>query len=294
MASPIEDVSDTAFWIAYHRALETARSDALFVDPYAARLAGERGRKISEAMPTSRIVAWTVSLRTRIIDDFIAAALQTGVDTVLNLGAGLDARPYRMELPATLHWIEADYPRMIDYKESQLNTEKPRCRLERVRIDLADHRARCALFARVAAEAHAILVLTEGVVPYLSNADAASLADDLTAMRNARFWIVDYFSERAWRQRQRKRIARTMRNAPFKFSPGDWFGFFRQHGWRAKEVRYFVEEAQRLQRPAPFSPLMRFLFTVSQLWMSRERRERWRRSAGYALLEPVSRDAAGE
>jgi O-methyltransferase involved in polyketide biosynthesis len=65
MSSPIRDVSDTAFWIAYHRKLESERSDALFHDPFAAKLAGERGKRISEAMPTSRVVAWTVALRTR-------------------------------------------------------------------------------------------------------------------------------------------------------------------------------------------------------------------------------------
>ena len=107
MSSPIHDVSDTAFWIAYHRALESERPDALFHDPFAKRLAGERGRRISESMPTSRIVAWTVALRTRIIDDYIVAALHAGIDTVLCLGAGLDARPYRMPLPAEVRWIEA-------------------------------------------------------------------------------------------------------------------------------------------------------------------------------------------
>src|SRR5690348_15305442 len=106
MSSPIQDVSDTAFWIAHHRRLETERPDALFQDPLAAKLAGARGKRISEAMPTSHVVAWTVAIRTRIIDEFLQLALQEGIDTVLSLGAGLDARPYRMQLPASLHWIE--------------------------------------------------------------------------------------------------------------------------------------------------------------------------------------------
>jgi O-methyltransferase involved in polyketide biosynthesis len=37
----IENVSDTAFWIAHYRAVESARPDALFRDPLAALLAGE-------------------------------------------------------------------------------------------------------------------------------------------------------------------------------------------------------------------------------------------------------------
>ena len=38
----------------------------------------------------------------------------------MNLGAGLDARPYRMELPETLRWIEVDYPQVIDWKAEKL------------------------------------------------------------------------------------------------------------------------------------------------------------------------------
>src|SRR5262249_23317383 len=47
----IRNVSDTARWAAHYRALETERRDALFRDPLAARLAGERGRAIAKAMP---------------------------------------------------------------------------------------------------------------------------------------------------------------------------------------------------------------------------------------------------
>jgi methyltransferase (TIGR00027 family) len=163
--SPIRDVSDTAFWIAHHRALESARPDALFRDPLAARLAGERGREIAEAMPYARVIGWTVALRTHIIDDFIAGAIADGADVVLSLGAGLDTRPYRMDLPQSLLWVEADYPRIIEYKESLLADERPRCHLERVKVDLADAQARRKLLAAVNARARRLLVLTEGGAP---------------------------------------------------------------------------------------------------------------------------------
>lgn len=116
----IKNVSDTAFWIAHLRAIETERADALFRDPLADRLAGERGREIAEAMPMWRMIAWTVAIRTCIIDDYIRFAVVEGVDTVLNLGAGLDTRPYRMDLPGSLDWVEADYPQIIEYKKSRL------------------------------------------------------------------------------------------------------------------------------------------------------------------------------
>jgi methyltransferase (TIGR00027 family) len=287
MSSAIHDVSDTAFWIAHHRALETERSDALFRDPLAALLAGERGRAISKAMPTSRFVSWMVALRTRMIDEYIAFAIDAGIDTVLCLGAGLDARPYRLTLPAELCWIEADYPRIIDYKESRLQALAPNCRLQRVRIDLADLGERQRLFGRVNAQTSGgVLIITEGVIAYLDNEAVASLADALRSMRRARFWIADYFSAESIRFRRRRRVAQAMQNAPFKFAPDDWFAFFAQHGWQAGQLRFFPEEAARFGRPVPLPRHVRLLMRISRLWMPRARLEAFRKFGGYALLEP--------
>jgi methyltransferase (TIGR00027 family) len=283
----IKDVSDTAYWIAHHRAVESQRGDALFRDTFAARLAGERGARIATAMPVARMTGWMVVMRTRIIDDFILAAVRDGVDTILNLGAGLDTRPYRMELPASLQWIEADYARIIEYKEGHLAGEKPRCRLERVRIDLADKMARRDFLAGIDARGCKVLVLTEGVVPYLSNDDAALLAGDLRTMGSVRYWIVDYFSKRAMKFRQRNQMGRRMQNAPFLFEPDDWFGFFKQYGWQPKTVRYLFDEGERFGRFPPLPLFARVTYLGLAPFMSRERKLEMRRFAGYVLLEPL-------
>jgi methyltransferase (TIGR00027 family) len=139
----IQHVSDTAFLVAHLRAMESARPDALFHDPLAGRLAGEKGRRLAESFATAAVTGWhVVALRTVIIDDFISRALARGVDTILSLGAGLDTRPYRLELPPGLKWIEVDYPDVIGLKEELLDGEKPRCKLERVGLDLADRISR--------------------------------------------------------------------------------------------------------------------------------------------------------
>src|SRR5262245_5960497 len=110
----IGGVADTAFWVAYFRARESARKDALFQDPFAATLVGDRGRKIAESVAEiSRYADWSVISRTVIIDRFIRQLLDEGVDAVVNLGAGLDTRPYRMQLPASLEWVEVDYPGIL-------------------------------------------------------------------------------------------------------------------------------------------------------------------------------------
>lgn len=284
----IGNVSDTAFWVAHYRAVETKRADALFRDPLAAILAGERGERIARTMPMSFWTAWTVVMRTCIIDDFIRRAIEEGADTILNLGAGLDTRPYRMELPESLLWIEADYPRMIEFKEEKLAGEKPRCRLERVKADLSDVAERRRTLASIDARAKKLVVLTEGVVPYLSEEEVGSLADDLRAMEHVQHWIVEYFAPEVMRFRNRGPMRRHMQNAPFKFAPKDWFGFFREHGWRSREVRYLAEEAERLKRPIELPGIMRVLFTIRGILSSPERRQAFRKLAGYAILEPVT------
>lgn len=294
----IGHVSDTAFWVAHYRAAEGERPDALFHDPLAGVLAGERGKKIAQAMPMTFWTGWSVVLRTCIIDDYIRETIGShasaqggtgsgGVDVILNLGAGLDTRPYRMVLPESLLWIEADYPHMIEYKEERLAKEKPRCVLERVKIDLADEAARRKLFCDVDARASKMLVLTEGVVPYLDEEQAAALADDLRAMEHARYWVLDYFSPEVVKYRGRNGMQQHMQNAPFKFTPEDWWGFFEKHGWRAREMRYYWEEAQRRKRQLELPWRMRAIFAVRGLFLSKARREAFQKIAGYVMMEPA-------
>ena len=142
MSATIRDVSDTALWAAVYRARENEHPRPIFRDPLARNLAGARGVAIAAQMPFSEKNAWSWITRTYLFDRFIDSRVRDGVETVLNLGAGLDTRPYRVHLPPALHWIEVDLPGLIDYKEHCLGEEKPNCHLERIRLDLADVAAR--------------------------------------------------------------------------------------------------------------------------------------------------------
>src|SRR5262249_39141388 len=112
----IEHISDTARWVAAYRAIETARPDAIFQDPYAARLAGKRGFQIVDAMDQRQASAASMVVRTVVLDEMVCRLVARGVDTVLNLAAGLDTRPWRLELPSSLRWIDADLPDILEYK----------------------------------------------------------------------------------------------------------------------------------------------------------------------------------
>lgn len=214
----IQNVSDTALWVATYRAMETERHDALFKDPYAARLSGERGRKIAESLKeTTRYTSWSVIIRTCIIDSYIENLINEGVDTIVNLGAGLDARPYRMNLPTSIRWIEVDYPSMIEHKQKILANDKPRCRLERVAMDLSQGDLRRQFLKDVNATSKNILILTEGVVPYLTEAQTAELAADLRAQDHISYWIVDYFSPKIYKYMRSQKRMEQMKNAPIQF-----------------------------------------------------------------------------
>lgn len=280
MEEIIHDVSDTALWVAHFRALETERPDAIFRDPYARPLSGERGARIAEMMgETSRYTAWNLSVRTHVIDRFILELLAEGVDLVLNLGAGLDSRPYRMGLPAKLLWIEADYPHMIEHKKKVLDREQPSCRLERESIDLADAEMRRAFLRSVAQRGKKILVITEGVLPYLTEAQAGELAADIHAQASMEFWIGEYFSPFTYRYLNNPKRLKRMKNSPFRFFPADWWAFFRARGWVKGRIRYLGEEGVALGRPMP-APWWAFLF---KMFASPAMRESFLRMMGYVV-----------
>lgn len=282
----IRHVSDTAFLVAHCRAVESARRDALFHDPLAERLAGEKGRAITESFPFAAMVRWNVAIRTVIIDAFVTKSIGRGVDTVLSLGAGLDTRPYRLDLPRDLNWIEVDYPDVITFKNERLADAAPRCRLERVALDLEDAAARRELFSRVDARASRILVLTEGVILYLQEDRVASLADDLRSLAHVDGWIVEYLSPESLAYRERAGLNRLSEQARFNFKPADWFGFFATHGWRPREIRYLPVEGARLGRRTPLPRRVRLIVSLLCRLAPREKRAPLDRFAAYVMLEP--------
>ena len=246
----VRNVSDTARWAAYFRAQETARPDALFRDPYAERLAGQHGMDIANTLPEGNKHAWAWVARTYLFDQFIARELQQGAEMVVNLAAGLDARPYRMNLPASLQWIEVDLPEILEYKEEVLRSDKPVCLLERIRLDLSDSNARRGLFANLNQRAKKILLLTEGLLIYLSAEEVVALARDLGAGENFQRWIMDLTSPGLLKMMQRttgKHLNEV--GAPFKFAPAEGPDFFKPHGWEPAEVKGLLKVATKFKRP---------------------------------------------
>jgi methyltransferase (TIGR00027 family) len=264
MAEPlIRDISDTARWVAAYRARETERPDAVFRDPYARALAGERGEQIAAALPyNGKNSEWPFVARTYLFDRFVAREVAQGCNLVLNLAAGLDTRPYRMDLPPTLQWVEVDLPEVLDYKEGVLAGATPACSLERVRLDLSNHDARCGLFRRLGGRAAGtrVVVITEGLVIYLMRAEVGALAVDLASAPSFVRWIVDIASPGLLTMLDETTgdLVRQA-GAPYLFAPPEGPGFFTEFGWQPIEVRSLLKAAGALKRLPPLYRLLSFL-----------------------------------
>jgi methyltransferase (TIGR00027 family) len=279
----IEHVSDTARWVAVYRAMETERPDAIFRDPYARRLAGAKGEEIVRTMKGGASAAWSMIVRTAVFDELILAEIaRSNIDCVLNLAAGLDARPFRLRLPAQLRWIDVDFAPILDYKWELLKDEMSSCLYETAPTDLTDGDARRALFARVAAEQDRVLVIAEGLLIYLTPADVGALATDLHGQPAFMAWVIDLASPRLLKWMQRswgKGVSKG--SAPFLFAPKEGTAFFARSGWREREFRSAWTEAKRLNRR------MRgwWVWALFSLFQTSKMKREGERMAGQVMLE---------
>lgn len=263
----------------FFRALESERRDALFRDPFARRLAGERGRLIVEGLPKGPL-SWSLAVRTRVFDELILDAVRDGSRFVLNLAAGLDARPYRLSLPAEVKWIEVDLAGIIDFKNEALAGERPTCAVERIALDLADSNARRDLLMRVSHSAERVLVITEGLLVYLDAKEVASLADDLHRHVPNALWLLENISPEILARQRRLWSARLKAaHAEHKFAPPEGMAFFRSHGWAPQSTRLLLDEAHRLGREMPMAWLMRLASVLAP-----RRHERFRQAVVYAVM----------
>src|SRR5271165_246460 len=196
MAFEMKDVSDTALLVAAARASETERPDGLVRDPYAATLAGERGIGIARNANLSRWMSFGIGLRSRFIDDLLTMELRDRpIDCILSLGAGLDARPWRLSLPGSLRWIEVDFEPILGYKQNALKGVPSQCRLEHMSADLNEKGERQHVLDEITAKGSRVLLLTEGLLYYLPASTVRGLAIETAERTSFSSWILDVSSQ---------------------------------------------------------------------------------------------------
>lgn len=141
----------TAVGVAYLRALETTRPDRLFSDPLAAEFVAASGwtppdgteNDLADTSDEIRAFWGTVAasaiVRTRFLDEFAVGAAGAGLRQFVILGAGLDARAFRLDWPPGVRLFELDVKDMIAFKERVVKSveAQPRCERIVVASDLA-------------------------------------------------------------------------------------------------------------------------------------------------------------
>lgn len=281
----LEHISVAARWMAYLRAAETERSDALFRDPFSRELAGDVGGAIAREMGGVDLIAPSVAIRTAVLDRLILETVtRYDVDLLLNIGSGLDTRPWRLDLPTQLQWLDIDWPELVTHKSEVLARQPPNCKYEAFGVDLLHSGQRSAILAAYS-QARRILVVTEGLLVYLQPAQVERLATDLHRQRACQWWLTDLVgspvvrvSHSAW--------AAGLQARKFDFGPPDSVGFFARLGWHEHSFHSSEEEARRLNRLAQRPWITKLRLKLA----SHSFREDIRRLAGVATLARQARN----
>ena len=222
-------------------------------------------------------------VRTAVMDELLLDLIANqNADSVVNLAAGLDARPWRLELPASLRWVDVDLPDILRYKSETIGQARPSCRYEAVSADLTDAEIRRNILGRLADESKRAVVLTEGLLIYLTPEQVGHLARDLHAAEHFLWWIIDLANPRLLAIMRRSwGASANAANAPFQFAPREGTEFFEKFGWHATVNRYMLDDARRLHREMRFAVLQR----LATRFLPPGIREDFQHMSSIALLE---------
>ena len=242
----------TGLTVAAVRARETARPDRLFADPLAATFAEAGGLDPDSPPGGRRAVAlrvWVVG-RTVFLDELLADASQQGCRQVVLLGAGFDARAFRLPWPPGTRCFEVDTPDVLGPKDEVLAAAhaEPACERVVVPCDLRDDWP-AALRAAGLDPARPTAWIAEGLLVYLSAADVDRLLASVTRLSAPGSWLGLTMTTREADGLADTRLA-TLRQSR---APDDPVGWLAGLGWAA-DVSDLREVLRAHGRPLPERP----------------------------------------
>ena len=240
--------SRTAQHNALFRALEQRLPGALFADPWARRYLRGRYRLVA-MLPASLVtraidLRWkgpraAVCVRTRYIDDAVAAALAAGLDQLVILGAGLDSRAHRIAGIERVRVFEVDHPATQEMKRAVVRREAPHLSYVPMCFGVDGLAERLAAAGFV--PGRRTLFLWEGVTNYL---DEPTVDATLRFMAGAGSALLFTYVDRAIldgsarHEGAAESLAYVRRlGEPFTFGldPAALAGYLRDRGWELEE-----------------------------------------------------------
>jgi methyltransferase (TIGR00027 family) len=217
-------------------AAEQSPDERLIDDPFARLVVDDAAIAAARADPPLQNV---IRLRTRYVDDAVKAfvlAHAGDAPQVLLLGAGLDARAFRMHVEAS--FFEVDFPATLQLKEQALAGAQPTSRRTLVPVDLAASSFVEPLVAAGYDPTRPTIVVWEGVVNYLDAATAESVVEQIERVVAAGSQLVADYVEMAWFkgasfERSTAAIAERLRagGEPLRAGLPDVHGTLDRHGF---------------------------------------------------------------
>ncbi|MBP0021727.1 MAG: SAM-dependent methyltransferase [Cyanobacteria bacterium SBLK] len=211
------------------RAKESARSDRLFDDPFAARLAGKEAMEFANTQSQPRDIAY-LAMRTKLFDDFFQDVLFAKkipeISQVVLLAAGMDSRAYRLYWPENTYLYELDFSGILAYKKNRLNGILPRCKRIEIAADLTQPWTHHLLEQGYQRDRPSLWLL-EGLLMYLEASQCDRLLREIASLTVPGSYLGLDLIDRQTLQRDRDS------NGYFQFGIDDPIGFLAQYNWTA-------------------------------------------------------------
>ena len=119
--------------------------------------------------------------------------------------------------------------------------------------DVCDAQAVEAVLSLARSTAGPVVVITEGLLLYLTEDQVARLAGQLFGEPQVAWWIGDLISPMLCATSATLWKSQLTPDAAFQFAPRDRAGFFAPLGWYEREFRSTWDESIRLKRSQPWA-----------------------------------------
>ena len=237
----INKIGLTALAMAAARAQESQRLEPLFHDPFAGLLAGHvnaayrqhSGGQQQEQAPY-------LEIRTRFFDDFLMETVGAGgVRQVILLGAGMDARAFRLAWPPSTVLFELEQAGVLQLKEELLVSigARPTCNRSTLNLDLVEDELEAKLTAAGFDPNSPAVWLAEGLFCYLEEATVLKTIRSLSRLsapgsRLGTDFVNEVYFSSSWTKEWLEYMESL--GAPWRFGTNSPETLLAAYGWEAE------------------------------------------------------------
>jgi len=138
---------------------------------------------------------------------------------------------------------------MISYLNEKMIHQTPKCQHVRIGLDLSQREERLKLFQQISKNSHKTLVISEGLVGYLSEEEVGMLSFDLSHVKGFDYWLLDLMSPGILPLIQEEMgTLLTDADSQLIFAPEAGEEFFSIYGWQLLKSSSKLQTALALNR----------------------------------------------